>query len=513
MKEKILLILLNVIFSAYSQNAALDPSFGNAGITAHPHPNTAEIQCFAFDNNGNIISAGYARQGGAGTSNYQLTLTKTDRNGMLDNTFGTNGKVTTVIGHSEFPEDIVIQPDGKIIVVGSAYLGSTPSGPGPYNAFAVRYNANGSLDTSFATNGIYKLTSARQFVSVMLLSSGAIVLGGNTSLNNEYLAILVKLDSNGVEDSQYGTNGVLSLTSSNFKFLMWEAILLNNGSIFCVGYEYSDILNHSKSAYCKIDSFGNFDTTFGTSGKVTLDLFNYNPITNITELLHTARELPNGQIVVGGTELNPFLLKMNSNGSLDSTFGTNGMKILSYSFRPRVMATQEDGKIIIGSATRSALGGLAYRIVRFDTDGDLDTTFNNGKGLVDIDASAGDDWLNHIKLQSNDTLIIGGGSKINNAYNFTLARLLLDTPLSVEESLEQFIKVYPNPFNDRLFVDDFEGIIKSIKIFDNTGRIIKMVSNSNPIKEIYTDFANGIYHISVETKDGRIMNKKMIKNK
>lgn len=510
-KKLMLLFFINTVFCAYSQNAALDPTFGNAGIAVHPHPNTAEIKCFAFDNNGNIISAGYVRQGGAGTSNYQLTLTKTDRNGMLDNTFGTNGKVTTVIGHSESPEDIVIQPDGKIIVVGSAYLGSTPSGPGPYNAFAVRYNANGSLDTSFATNGIYKLTSARQFVSVMLLSTGSIVLGGNTSLNNEYLAILVKLDTNGVEDSLYGTNGVLSLNSSNFKFLMWEAILLNNGSIFCVGYEYSDILNHSKSAYCKIDSFGNFDTTFGTNGKVTLDLFNYNSITNITELLHTARELPNGQIVVGGTELNPFLLKMNSNGSLDSTFGTNGMKILSYSFRPRAMALQANGKIIIGGLKMFAIGNNGYTVTRLDNDGNLDITFNNGKGLVDINASAGDDWLNHIKLQSNDTLIIGGGSKINNAYNFTLARLLLDTPLSVEEPLEQFIKVYPNPFNDRLFVDDFEGIIKNIKIFDNTGRIIKTVSNSNPIKEIYTDFANGIYNITVETKDGRIMNKKMIK--
>jgi len=140
---------------------------------------------------------------------------------------------------------------------------------------------------------------------------------------------------------------------------------------------------------------------------------------------------------------------MNSNGSLDSTFGTNGMKILSYSFRPRVMATQEDGKIIIGIGTKSAGGGLAYRIVRFDTDGNLDTTFNNGKGLVDIDASAGDDWLNHIKLQGNDTLVVGGSSTINSVSNFTLARLLLDTPLSVEEPLEQFIKVYPNPFKDR----------------------------------------------------------------
>jgi len=131
--------------------------------------------------------------------------------------------------------------------------------------------------------------------------------------------------------------------------------------------------------------------------------------------------------------------------------------------------------------------------------------------LVDIDASPGDDWLEHIKLQGNDTLIIGGNSVLNSNHNFTLARLLLDTPLSVEKPLEQFIKVYPNPFEEQFYIEDYEVMIKSIKIFDNQGRIIKTVSNSSPVKEIYSDFANGIYNVTIETKDGRIMNKKMIK--
>jgi len=505
-KNFMLLFFINTVFCGYSQNATLDPTFGNAGISVHPHPHTAELHCFAFDDNGNIISAGYARQGGAGTSNYQLTLTKTDRNGMLDASFGVNGKVTTVIGHSEHPEYIVIQPDGKIIVAGSVnFIG------GGVGGFVVRYNSDGSLDATFANNGIYTTASSNIFVFITILSDSSIVLAGNSYLNGESLAILVKLDSNGVEDSQFGTNGILSLTSTNFKFVMQEAILLNDGTIFCAGYEYSDTVNYSKSAYCKIDAQGNFDTTFGTNGKVVIDLFNYNPITNITEYLHSAGQLPNGQIIVGGSELTSFLLKINLDGSFDTTFGTNGMKVLSYSFRPRVMTVQTDGKIIIGTGRGVTLGTRAYRIVRFDTDGDLDTTFNNGKGLVDIDASPGDDWLEHIKLQGNDTLIIGGNSVLNSNHNFTLARLLLDTPLSVKEPLEQFIKVYPNPFNDRLFVEDFEGITKNIKIFDNTGRIIKTVSNSNPIKEIYTDFASGVYIINIESKDGRIMNKKMIK--
>jgi hypothetical protein len=80
-----------------------------------------------------------------------------------------------------------------------------------------------------------------------------------------------------------------------------------------------------------------------------------------------------------------------------------------------------------------------------------------------------------------------------------------------ENELEQFIKVYPIPFADHFFVEDSKEIIKEIKIFDNTGKLIKTVLSPNPLQEIYTDFSSGIYHINIKTKDGRIMNKKMIK--
>lgn len=80
-----------------------------------------------------------------------------------------------------------------------------------------------------------------------------------------------------------------------------------------------------------------------------------------------------------------------------------------------------------------------------------------------------------------------------------------------ENELEQFIKVYPNPFDDRFFVEDYDQVIEEIKIFDNVGRIIKTISETNTIQEIQTNFASGVYFINIETKDGRIMNKKMIK--
>src|SRR5690606_38100956 len=230
MKNIITLLLLLASLFCFAQNAALDPNFGNSGISVHPHPHTAEINCFAIDSNGKIISAGYSRQGGAGTYNYQLTLTKTDSNGILDTNFGTNGKVTTIIEYSESPLDIVVQPDDKIIVAGEDYMGPTPTGPGLRIAFVVRYNSDGSLDASFANNGIYKHSSSRQFVSIMILPDDSIILGGNSYINSELFGILVKLNSNGIEDTQFGTNGILSLYSNNFQFLMWSSFLLSDGN-------------------------------------------------------------------------------------------------------------------------------------------------------------------------------------------------------------------------------------------------------------------------------------------
>ena len=80
-----------------------------------------------------------------------------------------------------------------------------------------------------------------------------------------------------------------------------------------------------------------------------------------------------------------------------------------------------------------------------------------------------------------------------------------------ENELEQFIKVYPNPFKDHFFVEDNDQVIEEIKIFDSTGRMIQTGLNPNPMQEIYTDFSSGIYHINIKAKDGRIMNKKMVK--
>lgn len=301
MKNIIILYLFSTV-SVFAQNAALDPNFGNSGYSVHT--DTSEITCFIFDSNENIISAGVNNQG---TGGWHLNITKTNKNGILDTSFGTNGKVTTIIEQSAYPNDITIQPDGKIIVVGSIHLVSGGSA-----GFVVRYNSNGTLDQTFGTNGTYLLASANQFYSVLLLSNGSIMLGGNTN-NINARGILVKLDTNGIIDTTFGTNGILPLDSMGFQFTLGKAVLLSDNKILCIGVENTDSTNQ-KAAYCKIDIQGNFDNLFGQNGKVVTDI--YNNLPDSSESLRNVKELPNGTIILEGEVLGQFynsniLLKIN----------------------------------------------------------------------------------------------------------------------------------------------------------------------------------------------------------
>lgn len=504
MKKSITFLLLIAAFCSFAQNAALDPAFGNAGFSITP--NTFEFRRFAFDPNGNIVSMGISK--GTGSLDYRLTLTKTDANGIPDTAFGTNGVVLTAIEDAEYPWGMEIQADGKILVSGGVRI---DAGSSTYSGFVIRYNTDGSVDTTFAANGVYRDATLNNFEFMVLLSDGSIIAGANENMTDK--GILFKLDSNGFLDTSFGVNGKLTIDA------VWltNMILLSDGKILCIGVDLLDA-NHTKVGYCKIDGLGNFDTSFGQNGMMAINIdttIDINNMQEVSERPHSAKELLDGSIVLSGYlsdkfYLGDFMAKIDSTGFLDTTFGISGIVKHFYEFAVG-LEVQPDGKIIIGHS-KSLSQSVGYSLTRFNSDGSLDTTFNNGSGFVDIDVTSGTDYLNQIKMQATDTLIIGGSSSGGIVKgNFTLARILLDTPLSVEEPLEQFIKVYPNPFEDRFFVEDYERVIKEIKIFDNTGRIIKTISETNTLNEITTNFASGIYHIYIKTKDGRMMNRKMIK--
>jgi uncharacterized delta-60 repeat protein len=501
MKSFLTICMLLAGLSLNAQHVSTDPSFGQSGIVAIT--NTSEINCLVVNPDGSIISAGYTLQGG-GTGIYHLTLSKTDANGVADYDFGVNGLVTTEIEYSEFPLDILLQPDGKIIVAGSYYVGPGNNGPGTHEAFTIRYHTNGITDSTFGEYGVYKSYDSDSHISsLMLLADGSILLGGN----NYTGAILTKLKSNGIADEAFGINGTLQLSSPDFRFIFWQAALLSDGNIICVGYEGSDLSNY-KTAYCKLDISGNYIPGFGQGGRVVTDIYDTMP--NIVELLSVVRELPGGKILMAGYHMSAMLLQINADGTPDLNFGINGLVNHRYPFKD--LEIQADGRILIGGSKEISDYNYGYTLSRLMADGSPDTSFN-GSGTFDLDISPANDYLQTMKMQSPGKLIAGGSSRLNGSANFTLTRINLNTFVSTSPQVRNTYEpsIYPNPFRDHIFISDDQHTIQKINLLDYTGRMIQVLNNPGHATAIFIDQPAGIYFLQMETNSGQVITRKLIR--
>lgn len=487
--------------SAFAQTVHLNPFFGNSGIVITP--NTSEINRIAIDPNGVIFSAGYSIESG-GTGIYHLTVAKNGIHGAPISNFGTNGLVITAIDYSEYPLDIQLQTDGKILVAGSSYLGPTQSGPGDYHSFVVRYNTNGSLDNTFGNNGIFKLTHSDSHVAKMiLLPNGSVFLAGNSYGNGA----ISKINSSGVPDPNFGNGGSKFLSDANFTFILWDAILLSDNTILCVGYDGND-LNNMKLAYCKLDLNGNFVSNFGQNGKVVMDVF-AGGFPEASEFLQKAIELPNGQIAIGGQAMGAMFMKINPDGTPVSNFGNNG--ILNHPYPYADFEIQADGKFLIGGSHIISDYNAGFSITRLNADGTLDNSFN-GTGTFTADLSTENDYLQQMKLKNNGHILVGGSSGLlSTDSDFMLADIDINQTLGLVEENMAEMDVYPNPFSNELHISVRDAGIREIQLMDAGGRIIsRVVPNTENTLHLKT-LAAGVYQLAVIDQSGKTAFKKLVK--
>lgn len=134
----------------YQPNGSLDTSFGGTGkVTTHVASDDDEATSLVVQNDGKIVVAGWSFLGGTSGSDADLALVRYNTDGSLDTSFDGDGKVTTSFGgYADYANSVALQADGKIVVAGQSYNGSK------WNIALVRYNANGSLDSTF--NGHFR---------------------------------------------------------------------------------------------------------------------------------------------------------------------------------------------------------------------------------------------------------------------------------------------------------------------------------------------------------------------
>lgn len=169
--------------------------------------------------------------------------------GELDTTFGTDGKVVTPLpGSHDSARALVIQPDGKIVAAGF-FTPPTSSDSTGQNPVIVRYNSDGSVDTSFGTNGIASLNftpsqfSGSQLLAITALalqSNGGIVAGGPTlSPNNFEIFGVVRFSSTGVLDTTFGDHGLATATFNSLESRLDALAVGADGKIAAVGADFS----------------------------------------------------------------------------------------------------------------------------------------------------------------------------------------------------------------------------------------------------------------------------------
>ncbi len=392
-------------------SGALDTTFGTTGMVTTDLGADDSGQAVAVDSTNKIIVAGQFRIAASG----DFALVRYNTDGTLDNTFGASGKVITNLGADDRGRAAVIDSNGKILVGGDSLVTASD--------FAVaRYNSNGTLDTSFNSNGFVTTdfnNTAEPAMDITIDLNGKIVAAGFAHNGTNYDFAVVRYNSDGSLDTSFNTNGMVTTDLGGDDRISGVATY-PNGNVIVVGRTGS--ASDYDFAIVRYNNDGTLDTTFGTNGVIIIDLGGTND---------RAREITfdlNGKIVIvgrsNGTGSNDFVvMRFNDDGSPDTTFGTNGMVITNIGGNDRgraVVIDSSDRIIVLG--TSNSQGGNDFAVIRYNIDGSLDTTFDtNGIAYIDF---GGDDRGADIVLDSNGMIIVGGRSDTGSGNDFAAARLL-----------------------------------------------------------------------------------------
>jgi uncharacterized delta-60 repeat protein len=430
----------------------LDPSFGAGGtdgpgiVSTNLAPgSTAQpadsAQAVVIDANGRILAGGFTDPGNLAGSDFALARYNPD--GTLDTTFGGgDGIVTTDLGDSDVIQSIALTPDGHIVAVGT-------TGTGSFSDWAVvRYNADGTIDTTFGAgggdgDGIVITDFAGRADSangVAVDANNRIVVTGTATDNTSDIAV-VRYNPNGTLDASFGAggddgDGVVIVdflggadTGSEVKVQGDNRIIVVAASAPPAGYRRFVLLRFNEN--------GSPDTTFGAAGAATADFGG-------TAFAKDVALIPGGGYVVGGLVDLPggaattdfAVAKFNANGSLDTSFGAGGRSV-AQNVSGLVtahygLARQDDGKLLFGGL-RYFPGppeSTAFGLTRFNPDGTLDTNFGTVGTVTttvpEASRSAGAD----VALQGDGRIVMVGeatpSSPTGAASNFVVIRYLND---------------------------------------------------------------------------------------
>lgn len=480
-------VCLSVAGNCTAQDGTLDVSFGSGGIVQTVSTHEAFGMTIQPDNK--IIVAGSIYMG---SGNDDIAIVRYNSNGSLDNSFGSNGIINVDFnGKNDAASSIVLQSDGKIIVVGSAQNSSNNNS----DIAVIRLNSNGTLDNSFAINGKYQLDvdgfAGDKAVDVRLQSDGKIVLAAMAGTDMFAKIAVLRLNTNGSLDNTFDGDGILKAFSFGSFTLSYplSLALQSDGKILIAGSKNNNF------AVARLNTDGSLDNTYGTSGIFSgTDMSSASRIylQSDGKLLATYSHASQTSIIV---------IRLNSNGTMDTGFGTSG-KVSTALGTPSTydfaldLAIQPNGKIIVAGSSYSTSTISDFVVARYNSNGTIDNTFgatSNGTVITSV-ATTDEDRGKAVKLQSDGKIVVAG-SKCTGSCDFVLLRYQNQDGASgiLETNNKKEIKLYPNPNHGEFTIlGTTPGLIE---ITDLTGRLISTYKTDVGENQISENIPAGVYFI------------------
>lgn len=371
------------IMARFENNGTLDRSFGSNGTVTLQLNTINEAKganSLAIQDNGKIVVTAW--------NDDYFTIMRFDENGSLDTTFGNNGIVINEIGdRSSEAKDLALQNDGKIVAAGFSENGYTKI------FTAVRYDTNGSLDDTFGEGGIAKTpigSDSSLAQSIAIQNDGKIVLAGYTYEGESGTSdiVMVRYDTNGSLDTTFGTDGIVTTALGDDESVANSIALDKNGKIVVAGTTWTkpaggeesnekkstgQEVSNSRILLLRYNNDGTLDSSFGSGGVVTTTIGDG----SFVNVAHHVTIQNNGKIVIAGSSINDanatlVIARYNSDGSPDTSFGTNGIVTLTNALAHGVVL-QENGQIVVAGTTgqiENHFGFIAadFSVFRFDGD-------------------------------------------------------------------------------------------------------------------------------------------------
>lgn len=357
-------------------NGVQDSTFNSAGVQG------GQINSIALQSDGKLIVGGSFTSFSGGTTN---KLARVNSDGSLDAAFNTS------VGADNSVRKVLVLPNDKIVMIGTFYNYN-----GVYRPLIARLNSDGVLDTTFDP-GYFNQTGTTPFLAAIELQTngklfvvGKYNLHGSTPLTASAMPVsnMVRLNPNGSRDTTYSIAG-----TDNY---IYALAVQSNGSII-VGGEFETHDNVARHRISRSQSNGTIDMFFNTGSGTNPAVSKVKVLTDDKILISGAFRLYNGVV-------RNRIAKLNVDGTLDSSFNSS----LLINGGIDSFDVQSDGKIIIGGNFTSIGGLTRNRIARLNPDGSFENSFTIGSGFNGT-------WISGIALQNDGKIIVTGNFTTYNA--------------------------------------------------------------------------------------------------